>query len=350
MFLTFVILFTAGCDSSQKLKITYLSREPVFTAKISNISCLSLSPDNRIVYMGTHDKKIIAYDTDRMAPIPLEITCRAMPTRIAVHPNGTVIGIGMYDGNIELWDISKNKQIMFISGHKKYIGSLSFSSTGSMVMAAYQYGINLNRDGKAELGLNPVIIWDTNSGAIIQRFDGHECTVGNAIFSIDGNSVFSAASEYEKGFLQWDIKTGHIIRKFAGAYGFKGIHVLPDSNSVTGFLRSGKIMKWNIQEPNKPIELYDMSDRCHTIRFSHDGNITAIGTGYLWVPTMADPPLFTIPMDCYVKLFDVKGRRKLLSLTHHDPVSYIALSSDGHTLVSHTNKDGLRVWKFKFTE
>ncbi|MCX5635266.1 MAG: hypothetical protein NTW55_05445, partial [Planctomycetota bacterium] len=220
-FLTFLFFSISGCGSAQKLKLTNSSKTPIFTANIPNVTCLALSPDNLTVYAGQSNGKVIAYDISHATSIPLDINCEGRPSHIAVHPNGAIIGIGTSKKSVELWDIKQNKRLMTLSCTPMHLNSFCFSSTGSMIMAAYSCDSDCAIVSGSLVERNSIIIWDTDNGRMRRRFDWQAATVADAKFSPDENSVFSVGGDC----LQWDITTGKILKTFTGKHGhFKGIN------------------------------------------------------------------------------------------------------------------------------
>ncbi|MCH8913273.1 MAG: hypothetical protein IIA33_06850, partial [Planctomycetes bacterium] len=66
-------------------------------------------------------------------------------------------------------------------------------------------------------GLNPsadnsLLLWDTATGAVIRRYDGHAATVWSLAFSPDG--VLVASGSQDKSLILWDVETGAIRQRF----------------------------------------------------------------------------------------------------------------------------------------
>lgn len=344
---TLMVLLLIGCNSTARQQITESSLMPVFSTKVpESVVSIALSPDNKVIYVAQISGEVLAWNIERKVSMPIDINCHSAPVHIKVHPNGTVACIATRDGNLELWDLRLSKRLYTLLGVDKFISSVRFSQTGNMIMATYQYGVKISRNGEYELGLNPILIWDTNNGKLVKRFDGHGETVADAVFSADGKYVFSASSEYSKnGLLQWKVNTGEIVKKFKGDMGgFVGVEVSQHDKLITAFRRNGRIVNWDVEMPDKPMKFHATKGPAWTFKTSSDGKIVAIGTGHVIVSSFSEKPLISIPSNNYVKIFDLEQRRKLASLSHKTTVKTIAFSSDGSTLASYTASDGVRVW------
>lgn len=104
--------------------------------------------------------------------------------------------------NHQIWDLQTGKIISTIK-EPNHIGYSSYSPDGSKIVSV-----------SALLNDSCFYILDSQTGEIIHKMRGHSGRVNCAIFSKDGEKVFSASTD--KTIRIWDVHTGKLIQTIQG--------------------------------------------------------------------------------------------------------------------------------------
>jgi WD40 repeat protein len=219
------------------------------------------------------------------------------------------------------------------------------SPDGSLVVASHDVGTTMTAEGAFVTGVNPVQVWDTTTLEEIERFDGHEHPVRDLAYAPDGRSIFSAGGGREGVVLQWEPRTGELVRAFrGGSHAIVGVGVSQDGVDLFAVDAAGKVMRWDAETGEGPTTLRRAGGACRTFDVTADGALVAIGTG-------PGPPLVSglvLPpaagRDDAVLLLDTATRETLAKLDYSGPVETLALSADGSILAAWSTGDVIRVW------
>lgn len=98
--------------------------------------------------------------------------------------------------DIELWDATKKKTLLFFKGHTNYMSAVCFSSDGHKLLS-----------GSYD---NTVRLWDVKSGRQIRCFRGHAAEVTSLCFTPDKKHVVSGSSDNTVRI--WDIESARELR------------------------------------------------------------------------------------------------------------------------------------------
>ena len=121
----------------------------------------------------------------------------------ALSPNGKKIVSGDEDGIVKLWDIDASKTIVKWTGHVDGISSVCWSRDGGRILSG-------SYDGTA-------MVWDAESGNTILAIKTGHRDVYSAIYSPDEMMIASGGESEENGFIKiWDSNTGKLIAKPEG--------------------------------------------------------------------------------------------------------------------------------------
>ena len=112
------------------------------------------------------------------------------PTALIISRDGRIVAVGGMNHTIEVWDTEAQSLRHKLTGHRREISSLAFSSDGTLLASA---------SGVAEMdnpGAGEVRLWDAATGELRIEFpaDLHAIYPGVAI-SPDGNRVYAIACD-----------------------------------------------------------------------------------------------------------------------------------------------------------
>ena len=170
-----------------------------------------------------------------------------------------------------------------LEGYAQNVNSLAFSQDGSTLVSGN--------------GAGAMLLWDVNTGELLETFEGHTHGIDSVAFSQDGSILASGSgggSGSEGGTIYlWDIAT--------------------------------RRLKHALELPNPLARGWRITDT--SVAFSRDGSILASGihnkTIFLWISTELFPETF-------------EG--------HTDDVTSLAFSPDGSILASGSDDDTIRLW------
>jgi WD40 repeat protein len=127
---------------------------------------------------------------------------------VAISRNGKRILTGAEDQNAILWDTDTGKLLQIFMGHSAQGEEGRLSRT--------TVSVALSGDGKRALtgGDQTAMLWDADTGKLLQTFRGHTEYVLSVALSGDGKLVLTGSAD--KTAILWDAETGKRIKTFKG--------------------------------------------------------------------------------------------------------------------------------------
>ena len=110
--------------------------------------------------------------------------------RIDFHPSGKYLASASYDTTWRLWDVATTTELLLQEGHSREVYALSFNTDGSLLASA-----GLDSIGR---------VWDLRTGRTVMILDGHIKDIYALDWSYDGHRVLSGAAD---GWIKcWDVR------------------------------------------------------------------------------------------------------------------------------------------------
>ena len=407
------------------------TRTKIVTLKghTSNITAFAFSPDSKILASGDSRYSIKLWDLEAQREI---VELRGHTSGIcslAISPDGKILASGSSDGTIRFWNpVTGNEISTFASGHSELIKTVAFSgnettltsvdfngklqnwsienrqlvSTSDFVPNGIMDAVALSKDAKLfatqenrwnfaldplstkysanrnQIDLTPndnlIEIWDLSDNRRIDTISKDKMRdVDSLLFSPNGNIL--VAGFEQQGIFSWDLNTGEklfqvdIMEPTTRKLAFD-----PEGTLLATSGRSFKTQIWNFETGEEL--LFPELPRAHSIGFSNDGTIVAIGHFMdisLWYvmddgveegETLEDVSVgedlafshdnktlvFSTPVheQNQIKLFDIIANTEIKVLKGHtEAITSLVFSHDGKTLASSSDDGTVLLWDWQ---
>jgi WD40 repeat protein len=180
----------------------------------------AFSPDGKKVVANGGENYVLIWDADTGKVLQkLEGHTENVYSAVFSSDGKKMVTSGR-DKIVRIWDVESGKEITKLEEHKlgahtivvSVIDGASFSSDGKKVIASGYSGID---DGKSVKYTITVLIWDTDTGKILQKLerDTDRGEAGMVSFSPDGKKLISSGS---LGSLIFDAESGKELLKLPG--------------------------------------------------------------------------------------------------------------------------------------
>ena len=174
------------------------------------------------------------------------------PLHLAVSPDGTLICVGEFPGNVALYEFAKfgvrerfvreqarqarGKPQGFHMHHdeNKEVSSVTFSPDGQTILSSAWD--------------NTVRLWDVKTGRQMLKISGSKDEKGfaGAVFSPDGSRIISVARD--ETIRMWDVANGKLLAALKGkGKSVRGLAISPDGSILATCGGEGVVKLWDIQ-------------------------------------------------------------------------------------------------------
>ncbi len=182
------------------------------------------------------------------------------------HPNiesaditqdGKLLATGGGDGDVVIWEIETSRRLRLLRGHKKPIGTVTFSPDRRRLLSIAQESIG--RERSVLLTHHPAVVWDVVTGEVLQTIDPGPDGFTAAAFHPDGNHVL--AGEPSGRVRLWNVNSGKAIRSFEAhsEAEISSVCIGNDGRYAVSASYDGKAIWWDL-ESGKALNTYD----CYT--------------------------------------------------------------------------------------
>jgi WD40 repeat protein len=286
-------------------------------------TCVAVRPDGRQIAVGYESGSV------RLIPFAAADEHRAFadakdnPWAVAYSPDGKAFAVAGADRTVRVYETESGKLLKELTGHKLAVTAVAFVNPGTVVSAG---------------GDKTVMVWDVASGKP-KELTGHALAVLAVATDPTGKVLLTGGAD--KTVRGWDVAAGKELWKWDGQSIVCGLAVSADGKRAAVGCADGKLILLAIDGAEVKVtgETGAHSAGVAGVAFSPDGQLVATGGGdgfaKLWTAPTAGPPVeqkkFTPPFN-------------LPSGTPAMPISSVAFSPDGKSLVGCGSEGVVRVW------
>lgn len=296
--------------------------DSLFTEPVESIASMALSPDGHLLAVGSFSGQIrVWYLADGKPLMTLRGHSR-MAWALTFSPDSTILASGGYDRSVKLWQVGgegsgqAGRCLKTLQGHNKWVRGVAFSPDGTLL---------------ATSGADQTIrIWDVREGTCLNILHGHTSEVMAVAFHPKGELF---ASGGEDGRINvWERRSGRCLETLQlRTTRAMSIAFNPEGTMLASGSYDGSVEVWKIEG-----ELGN-----HPLRTLHGHHTfvsaVAFGPGSL---------LASVSYGGKVKLWDVENGKSLRTFQGYSSVvRSLAFTPDGSLLVHGDDAGMLRVWE-----
>jgi WD40 repeat protein len=154
---------------------------------------------------------------------------------VEFSPDGRTLALApQRDGDIVLWNLEQSKKGTTSLKNEHPILTLAFSPDGRYLATG------------DDCENASITVWDLGTGMLTLRLRWPFGPLKSVIFSPDGTSL-ATASSYEPGVRLWDVRSGKLLRSFAGhRLGTNSIAFSPDGSLLATGGSDGFLRLWTV--------------------------------------------------------------------------------------------------------
>jgi len=221
---------------------------------------------------------------------------------------------GGQDQGIIIWDAETGEQVNEITGFTEAVRSLTLSPDGSSLLIGGQNGLIEQRS--------------LETGEVMQQFIGQDGPVFDLIYHPDGTRFFSAG-DGGGSILVWDMNSGDIVQRLGGHSDIVySISLSSDGAYLVSGSGDGNAIVWNLGDYSERFRLSEHTESVWSTAFSPDG--TRILTG---------------SSDGFTIIWDFETGGELQRFSSRDATIFeVAFAPTGDYAISGEDSGMLRVW------
>lgn len=275
---------------------------------------LAFSPANNVLAMGCGDGTIELWDVGSRKRIRRIDGHSASVTDLTFGPTGKLLATASGEkestsGEVKVWDVETGELQQVLADFSRPVGSVTFSSDGTLLAAAEAVELLANDGYLAEIK-----IWETDNFALANSFRAANGRRLSLAFHPETNALIGHGFEHSPptataAIIVWDSDSGRMIQRVNMGLDIPGGTVVTSRGNLLATGGSGKIRLWSLEADSIRQLRMISSDQelvAH-LTFSSDGKfIASAGIGdadevEIWEVDPRDDPTVLADHDSWVR-------------------------------------------------
>jgi len=224
---------------------------------------LALSEQGQTLAVGSSGGRVTVIDAATGRKLSVLQVTEERTMAVAFLEGGRMLASagGFTDPVIRLWDVTREKEVAVLKGHRTYINALATSPDGRFLASAS--------------GDQTLRIWDWKKGTSVRTLRGHSSQVFDVAFSPDGRTLASGSRD---GFVKlWNLSESRherevdILPDVVGSWSFS-----PDGEWIVAGVR-GVLRCWTTRDLQDDRRFESLGTNTTAFAFSDSGTMLAIG-------------------------------------------------------------------------
>lgn len=238
---------------------------------------------------------------------------------VAISPDGQIAATGAEDNLIILWDMNTGEMIQALEAHEDTVQALKFSSDGNYLAAG---------DGD-----EIITLWDVESRELLHTLSEHGRGINALAFSPDNSQLVSGSSD--KSVILWDTTTGELLNTIERQNRVFSVDFHPTGNQIAIGERvndkEGIITIWDTETNTEITQLIGHGGAINDLQYIGDGS-----------------QLITASSDFQIFLWDVESATITRRFSGHTRlVRTVAVSPDGNYILTGSDDRTVILWRFE---
>jgi WD40 repeat protein len=278
----------------------------------SQVQCIALSPDGRLLATGDGDREIKLWDAITHRAL-VTLSANASVRSLVFSPDGKTFAVADYSSALTLWDVAGLRKIGVVGNVPGFEKVLRFFPDGQRLACAASDGA--------------VTIWDVAGKTRVCTLQGDEKFRPAIAISPDG-AMLAAASGHRE-ILLWDVVARRRLATLQGhASDVVALQFSPDGSTLASSSADTTIRLWDVGSRREVALLSGHRVQVSSITFSPDGG-----------------KLASTSVDGLIRIWDVASRAEVGILRGHDAwVNGVVFFPDGQRLVSVSDDMTVKFW------
>jgi RNA polymerase sigma factor (sigma-70 family) len=303
---------------------TAASRGTGHTGWVNGVSFL----DRKTLLSSSNDGTLILWDVGHGKERQRLHTTAKRSWCLAVTADGKTFATGGHDETVTLWDAATVKVV----GTVKVAGAVrgvALSPDGKRLVAASDESLS---DGSIKpVPGNGAAVYETATGKVVFRLEGHEGGVRAVAWSPDGKYIGTGGAD--KTARLWDAANGKELRTMEGAaMTIETVLFSPDSRVMVWGAQGGTTRLLRVGSEDGPVAL-PANGAVTALAFSPDGRTLATATRGVGQVNSA------------IRLWDVATAKERARFPgHQQSAASLAFSPDGRVLASGGTEGTVLLW------